>query len=275
MCTELRIITPVLSLSYTPTFLTSFDVCSGIGMHRRSEPYCDAETNETGLKLLEFANINKLALTNNIGPHKPSWRWTWHSPDRKHHNQNDLILVRKQFQSGVNIRRTRSFPGAWLVGCFGFSCPWDSISVYIGLSPGEGERKQDSWEKNCPNKPHPHLLQAQLALVLPLIQIMTPRHWQYTSNFAPPDHPGADIRSDDDITSSSEEGHIANAAKSEVWPWPDVASTFQATTDEKFAPLIYLKDEDIGMDYYLQYSSDWHSQCDSWEVTSWEKALGH
>ena len=56
--------------------------------------------------------INNLVLTNTLGPHKPSRRWTWHSPDGKHHNQIDYILVKKRFRSGVNIHRTRSFPGA-------------------------------------------------------------------------------------------------------------------------------------------------------------------
>ena len=70
------------------------------------------ETNERGLRLLEFATFNNLVLTNTLGPHKPSRRWTWHSPDGKHHNQIDYILVKKRFRSGVNIHRTRSFPGA-------------------------------------------------------------------------------------------------------------------------------------------------------------------
>ena len=71
-------------------------------------PYCNAETYERGLRLLEFATFNNLVLTNTLGPHKPSRRWTWHTPDRKHHNQ----MVRKQFKSGGNVHRTRSFPGA-------------------------------------------------------------------------------------------------------------------------------------------------------------------
>ena len=75
-------------------------------------PYCNVETNERGLRLLEFATFNNLVLTNTLGPHKPSRRWTWHSPDGKHHNQIDYILVKKRFRSGVNIHRTRSFPGA-------------------------------------------------------------------------------------------------------------------------------------------------------------------
>ena len=37
---------------------------------------------------------------------------TWHSPDGQHRNRVDYILVRKRFRSGVNIARTRSFPGA-------------------------------------------------------------------------------------------------------------------------------------------------------------------
>ena len=69
-------------------------------------------TNERGLKPIEFATFNNLVLTNTLGPHKPTRRWTWQSLDRKHHNQIDNILVRKCFRSGVNIHRIWSFPGA-------------------------------------------------------------------------------------------------------------------------------------------------------------------
>ena len=79
-------------------------------------PYCNVETYEKGLRLLEFATFNNLVLTNTLGPHKPSRRWTWHSQDGKHHNQIDYILVKKHFRSGVNIHKTRSFPGAD-IGC--------------------------------------------------------------------------------------------------------------------------------------------------------------
>ena len=65
-----------------------------------------------GLRRLEFATFNNLVLTNTLGPHKPSRRWTWHSPDGKHHNHTDYILVKKQYRSRVNIHRTRSFPEA-------------------------------------------------------------------------------------------------------------------------------------------------------------------
>ena len=52
-------------------------------------PYCNTETNERGLRLLEFSTINNLSVTNTFHSHKRSRRWTWHSPNRSHH-QIDL-----------------------------------------------------------------------------------------------------------------------------------------------------------------------------------------
>ena len=75
-------------------------------------PYCNVETNERGLRLVEFATFNNLVLTNTLGPHKPSRRWTWHNPDGKHHNQIDYILMKKRFLSGVNIYRTSCIEAA-------------------------------------------------------------------------------------------------------------------------------------------------------------------
>ena len=75
-------------------------------------PSCNDDTNERGLRLLEFATFDDLVLANNFGHHTTSRRWTWHSQNGQHHNQIDYILERKRFRSGVNIARTRSFPGA-------------------------------------------------------------------------------------------------------------------------------------------------------------------
>ena len=75
-------------------------------------PFCNDNTNERGLRLLEFATFNDLVLANTFCHHKASRGWTWHSPNGQHHNQIDYIIVRKRFRSGVNIARTRSFPGA-------------------------------------------------------------------------------------------------------------------------------------------------------------------
>ena len=75
-------------------------------------PFCNDNTNERGLRLLEFATFNDLVLVNTFGYHKASRRWTWHNPNGQHHNQIDYILVRKRFQSGVNNARTQSFSEA-------------------------------------------------------------------------------------------------------------------------------------------------------------------
>ena len=69
--------------------------------------FCNDDTNERRLRLLEFATFNDLLLVDTFGHHKASRRWTWHS-----HSQLDHILVRKHFQSGVNIARTQTFPEA-------------------------------------------------------------------------------------------------------------------------------------------------------------------
>ena len=75
-------------------------------------PSCNPETNDRGLKLLNFATYNNLVLANTLGNHKTSGRWTWRSPDGTHHNQIDYILVKKRFRSGIKTARTRTFPGA-------------------------------------------------------------------------------------------------------------------------------------------------------------------
>ena len=51
--------------------------------------YCNPETNERGLRLLEFASYNNLKVVNTFGPHIPSRHWTWHSPGGDYHNQID------------------------------------------------------------------------------------------------------------------------------------------------------------------------------------------
>ena len=76
------------------------------------DQYCNPETNERGLRLLEFSRYISLKVANTFGPHKPSRRWTWHIPGRDYHNQIDYIMVKRRFQSSVNIAKTRSFPGA-------------------------------------------------------------------------------------------------------------------------------------------------------------------
>ena len=74
--------------------------------------FCDPETNEKGLRLLEFVSYNNLKVANTFGPHIPFRRWIWHSPGGDYHNQIDYIMVKQRFQSSVNIAKIRSFPVA-------------------------------------------------------------------------------------------------------------------------------------------------------------------
>ena len=43
-------------------------------------PSCNKDTNERGLRLLEFAIFNDFVLANTFDHHKAPRRWTWHSP---------------------------------------------------------------------------------------------------------------------------------------------------------------------------------------------------
>ena len=99
--------------------ITDFIICYSTNTEDAQEnwgevcgPFCNPETNDRGLKLLDFATYNNLVLANTLGNHKPSRRWTWHSPDGTHHNQIDKLLVKKRFPSGIKTARTRTSPGA-------------------------------------------------------------------------------------------------------------------------------------------------------------------
>ena len=74
-------------------------------------PSCNESTNERGLRLLEFASYNNMVLANTLGDQKASRRWTWHAPNKSHH-QIDYIMVQNRFRSGIRRARTRTYPGA-------------------------------------------------------------------------------------------------------------------------------------------------------------------
>ena len=97
-----------------PSAIISPDVilCGWLGSNHQLTNFCNDDTNEGGLRLLGFASFNDLVLANTFCHHKASRKWTWHSRSGQYHNQTDYILVRKHFRSGVNIAKTRSFPGA-------------------------------------------------------------------------------------------------------------------------------------------------------------------
>ena len=74
--------------------------------------YGIGETNDRGLRLLEFAQHHRLTITNTLYPHKLSRRTTWHSPNGQVHNQIDYILTPQRYKSSINRAKTRTYPGA-------------------------------------------------------------------------------------------------------------------------------------------------------------------
>ena len=71
-----------------------------------------SETNDRGVRLLEFAQSHRMTIANTLHPHKKSRTVTWQSPGGLVHNQIDYILVPRRFKSSINKAQTRSFPGA-------------------------------------------------------------------------------------------------------------------------------------------------------------------
>ena len=65
-------------------------------------------TTERGVKLLEFAERQKLIVANTLHRYKTSRRITWHTPDGVTQKQTDYILVPKKFKSSVNKAKTRN-----------------------------------------------------------------------------------------------------------------------------------------------------------------------
>lgn len=74
--------------------------------------FCVGETNDRGLRLLDFARNHNLTLANTLHPHKRTRTVTWHSPNGQIHNQIDFILTPQRFKSSINKAKTRTYPGA-------------------------------------------------------------------------------------------------------------------------------------------------------------------
>ena len=68
------------------------------------------ETNDRGLRLLEFARSHCLTLANTLHPHKLSQTATWHSNNGQIHNQIDFILAPHHFKSSIKKAKMRTFP---------------------------------------------------------------------------------------------------------------------------------------------------------------------
>ena len=100
-----------------------------------------SETNDRGLRLLEFARSHCLTLANTFHPQKLSQTATWHSNNGQVHNQIDCILALQSFKSIINKARMRTFPGA-------------DIGSDHDLMMTTFKLKLKA--KHCPKKPHIH-----------------------------------------------------------------------------------------------------------------------
>ena len=78
----------------------------------------------------------------------------------------NITLFSKKTNANSNYQREMITFGVvgWLVGCFGFLRPFETVFQSIsGRLPERGRKKCEKRDerKKCPNDPHPHLLQAQ------------------------------------------------------------------------------------------------------------------
>ena len=71
-----------------------------------------APNGEDKNQLLEFARYYDMILANTLHNHKASRRITWHAPNGEDKNQIDFILSPKRYASSIIRNKTRSFPGA-------------------------------------------------------------------------------------------------------------------------------------------------------------------
>ena len=112
--------------------------------------YCNPESNERGFRLLEFASYNNLKVVNTFGPYTPSKSWTWHSQRGNYHNQIDCIMVKRRFQSSVNIAKTRSFPGADIGSDHELVMMTVWLRLQSGKKPGQHKDQVQSGETQGP-----------------------------------------------------------------------------------------------------------------------------
>ncbi|KAL0879221.1 hypothetical protein ABMA27_003004 [Loxostege sticticalis] len=68
------------------------------------------QRNDRGDRLIQFATDNDLIISNSFFQHHPRRLWTWITPDGKHKNQIDYILIGSRWKS--SIKNTHTLPGA-------------------------------------------------------------------------------------------------------------------------------------------------------------------
>ena len=66
------------------------------------------ETNDNGVRIVNFANKQKITVNSTMFPHRNIHKYPWTSPDGKTNNQIDHILIDRSWHSSVlDVRRFR------------------------------------------------------------------------------------------------------------------------------------------------------------------------
>ena len=72
--------------------------------------YGYGQRNERGERLLEFAAANRMIICNTRFQQKECHKWTWMTPDGKHTNMIDMVLIDQRWKTAV--RNCRTYQGA-------------------------------------------------------------------------------------------------------------------------------------------------------------------
>ena len=99
-------------------------------------PYGLGDVNDRGEKLIEWAQINQLVISNTWFKQPLRWRWTWKKPGTGERKQIDYIMISKRFRNALMI--AKSAPGA--------NCYSDHIPVISHLRLKLKKRKQAKTE---------------------------------------------------------------------------------------------------------------------------------
>ncbi|XP_050343811.1 craniofacial development protein 2-like [Nymphalis io] len=86
------------------------DIESSIAKIPNSSKYGLGERNARGERLLQFAADNNLTIINTVFQQHHRRLYTWTTPDGKHRNQIDYILIRSRWRS--SIMNAHTLPGA-------------------------------------------------------------------------------------------------------------------------------------------------------------------
>jgi hypothetical protein len=81
-----------------------------ISSNRQSEKSLHEISNDSGVRIVNFATSKNLVIKSIMFPHRKIHKHTWTSPEGNTHNQIDYILIDKRRHS--SILDVRSFRGA-------------------------------------------------------------------------------------------------------------------------------------------------------------------